>query len=727
MRLTLRTMLAYLDDILEPDDTEDIGKKIDESEFATSLVQRTRECMRRPRLGVPSLLGRGLGADPNSVAEYLDNTLAPERVGEFEKICLESDVHLAEVACSHQILTLVLGEPAEIDPEMRARAYRLAAEYHAPPVQSDAPRPQAAAGAPAIPPRSRVKPEVPEYLRESSNRWWPLAAMILIAALLTFGGLMLFGPADLRDRAVALVTGNTEEGGEEAAETPAAVSNAPSTAGNAPGAAAAASNASGTAVNASGAGQAPTQPAAAAATARSEQPPITPPAGEPAAETPATTETNSPPAGASADSQPGATEAATPAAEEMVEDEPAAAAAAEPAADKAAPAEPENENVGRYTSKRDVLLALDPADKSWKRLKSMTPLSKGDRLLALPLFRPTVTLTSNVTIQAEGASLFELSGWNEQGAPIIDIEFGRLLMATVGKPTNTIDLKLGEQRVQLTFADADATLAIEVRRVLPPGKDPEEGLSPLVVDLYATSGTVQVREGEKLIPLQAPATRTLFGPPQSSGGEFPKWVGSEALSASEREAINALEPAFDTDQPAATILKNFTDSQHSIGRRREVRALATRSLVYLGDFEPCIAALNDTKEKLSWPTYLEEMRLAITRSPETAAQVRATFQKQRGADAPFLYRMLWGYTAADLKNGADKDLVAALDNDALDYRVMSFWNLQNITGSAHHGYRPEDPTNKRRTPYNAWKDKLRQGKILPAGATGKSKASAKSG
>jgi hypothetical protein len=712
-------MLAYLDDILEPDDTEDIGKKIDESEFATSLVQRTRECMRRPRLGVPSLLGRGLGADPNSVAEYLDNTLAPERVGEFEKICLESDVHLAEVACSHQILTLVLGEPAEIDPEMRARAYRLAAEYHAPPVQSDAPRPQAAAGAPAIPPRSRVKPEVPEYLRESSNRWWPLAAMILIAALLTFGGLMLFGPADLRDRAVALVTGNSEAEGEEAA-----VSNAPGTANNAPGTA-----------------QAPAQPAAQAAVstpsaatapaeaARSEQPQVTtPPAGEPAAESPSTPETDSPPAAETADGEPRATEAATPTTEEMADDEPAAAAAADtPAADKAVPAEPENENVGRYTSKRDVLLALDPADKSWKRLKSMTPLSKGDRLLALPLFRPTVTLTSNVTIQAEGASLFELSGWNEQGAPIIDIEFGRLLMATVGKPTNTIDLKLGEQRVQLTFADADATLAIEVRRVLPPGKDPEEGLSPLVADLYATSGTVQVREGEKLVPLQAPATRTLFGPQQSSAGEFPKWVGSEALSASEREAINALEPAFDTDQPAATILKNFTDSQHSIGRRREVRALATRSLVYLGDFEPCIAALNDTKEKLSWPTYLEEMRLAITRSPETAAQVRATFQKQRGADAPFLYRMLWGYTAADLKNGADKDLIAALDNDALDYRVMSFWNLQNITGSGHHGYRPEDPTNKRRTPYNAWKDKLRQGKILPAGATGKSKAAAKSG
>jgi hypothetical protein len=737
MRLTLRTMLAYLDDILEPDDTADIGKKIEESEFATNLVHRTRDCMRRLRLGVPATLGRGLAGDPNSVAEYLDNTLAADRVGEFEKICLESDVHLAEVASCHQILTLVLGEPAEIDPDARQRVYRLAAELNAPPVQSDALRPAAAGAATAVPVRGRAKREVPDYLRETRSRFWPLAAMVLVAALfalLTFGGLMAFGPASLRERAIAMLRGGEaaeqpdEIEAEPAAENPATIDSParPEASATAP-LNGAATEQPAAIVAPDAVGETVTNPGTPAAA--SQAPVATDAAATPAGDVPSIAEQPAADATTPADDMP----------DETPEQEPRAAdaTAASPkgseipaTTDAPARTEPASDILGRYTSKREVLLGYDAGQSTWKRLPAMSALNKGERLLSLPMFRPTITLSSSVTIQAEGPSLFEMAGWTDQDVPIIEIEFGRLLMATVGKAGNAVQLKLGDQQVQVLFADADATLALEVRRVLPPGKDPEEGLSPLAVDLYATSGLVRVREGEKLIELQAPKVRTLFATStQQSSTDFPKWVNSEALTGSEREATTAVEPMFGSDESAATVLKQLTDSQQSLGRRREVRALATRSLMYLGDYEPCVAALNDPKEKLAWGAYMEELRSAVARGPETAAQIRKTFEKQRSSDAAFLYRMLWGYTAADLKNGAAQDLVNALDKDSLDYRVMGFWNLQNITGAAHHGYRPEDMANKRRTPYNAWKEKLRLGKIVPQSsvATPKGKAAASKG
>jgi hypothetical protein len=88
-------------------------------------VDRIRRVTRRRGLSTPPTGNEGSPSDPNTVAEFLSDALPSDQVASFEKTCLESDVHLAEVASCHQILTLVLSEQVRVPPTARKRMYQL--------------------------------------------------------------------------------------------------------------------------------------------------------------------------------------------------------------------------------------------------------------------------------------------------------------------------------------------------------------------------------------------------------------------------------------------------------------------------------------------------------------------------------------------------------------------------------------------------------------------------
>ena len=182
MRLTLRTLLAYLDDTLEPHEIKEIGQKVAESDAAQELVARIKQITRRRRLTTPPANGPGAKFDANTVAEYLDNELSSDLVAELEKTCLESDVHLAEVASCHQILTLVLGEPALVPPTARERMYGLVKGREAIPYRKARVAVKAAGDADDRDADDPLLPGMP-----SSRGWliWalPLAAVLVLAVL----------------------------------------------------------------------------------------------------------------------------------------------------------------------------------------------------------------------------------------------------------------------------------------------------------------------------------------------------------------------------------------------------------------------------------------------------------------------------------------------------------------------------------------------------------------
>lgn len=122
MRLTLRTLLAYLDDRLPSSNARELGQKLASSPLATELAERIREVVRRRRLADDAVQLKTI--DSNLIAEYLDDQLTPELVALIEKEILASDHCLAEVAATHQILGL-LSDPVEIESGLKERLSRM--------------------------------------------------------------------------------------------------------------------------------------------------------------------------------------------------------------------------------------------------------------------------------------------------------------------------------------------------------------------------------------------------------------------------------------------------------------------------------------------------------------------------------------------------------------------------------------------------------------------------
>ena len=486
--------------------------------------------------GRAALVGKGMANDANTVAEYLDNTLSAERVPEFEKICLESDVHLAEVGSCHQILTLVLGEPADIDPDSRDRMYQLINEP--PRAASDTPPPYVTPAVGGQPPSGlavdvaaqgnveiakRAKPEVPDYLRESRSRFWPMVAMLLVAATLTLAILSTIGPPGVRQWMNNLIAMNpavdsVDKTGEGNSDEAADSDSDKAAAGDA------AIGDSKVADNDVVAGDHDTRvgdaddrdmdsgedpPAAdmtgdeaiANRTSDVQLPRKTQDVGDDAADAPepgvklpfevddlpAEPEKVAANAGAAATSD----DPLGPAPEPGDDGAPTKVAADKPTA--VDPPQPGRE-LGRYISDRDVLLVFDRANEAWQRLPARAIVAGGDRLLTLPSFRSTIALSSGIAVQASGPSQFEFENPDDRGVPGIAVEFGRISMLTQGKAGNQIRIRMGERVGTLTFGDADAEVALEVRYILVPGKDPETGAGVLAADLFATSGQIRWEE-----------------------------------------------------------------------------------------------------------------------------------------------------------------------------------------------------------------------------------------
>ena len=702
MRLTLRTLLAYMDDILDPQDQSDLAKQVEESEAATELIHRTRDATRRLRLGAPPVIGEGMDLDPNYVAEYLDNTLASEKMTDYQQVCLDSEVHLAEVAACHHILTMVLGEPAEVDSGMRQRMYDMPEhkeewlQKRVGGIRVDGPHASGAAtgkeaeaelataGNAASNAASNVVAKgaandaakadrVPDYLRASersiAGRWVAAVAALLLVTTMSY---LAFQPGGwLRPAEIVVDNGGGDLGIEAplvGVVDPAAVDP----------------------VEGAGLPLEPTTELKPFAELPSvETPDELPSAESPSAEEPAlapaveTAVETTPPVENVLEPEPSIPEGAAgePAVElpPVAEGEEVEPGVEEPGVDVAAAegealatadtpagvvdplgaAEGLREggvtpavapaaavSLGTLVSSKQVLLRYDEKQGEWRRLPPRSSILSGGRFLSLPTYRPALALRLGLRVEFSDAAMLRIDN-----APVADgvglrmeVTYGRFLLQNTGSNAVAIGLVLGGELVEVELGPT-AVLGVDVRRPFTPGLEVEKSGSQMAAHFYAPVGKVVWGSGESSLQVAEPSQWTWeslrAGKPIESLIDKVAWLNGQSLDYLEQNISRKMEESLSGDRPARQqLLELFENS-----RRREEKSLAALSSTHVGQFVPFVVALADTQQQSNWDKHIAQLREAMARNPEAAQQVRETLVEQRGAEvADDLLELLRGYT-----------------------------------------------------------------------------------
>jgi hypothetical protein len=715
MRLTLRTLLAYLDDILEPAQAKEIGTKIQETPPVSSLVNRIREVMRRRRLTAPDVTGPAATLDANTVAEYLDNTLAPDGVADVERVCLDSDIHLAEVAASHQILTLVLGEPVEIPPHSRERMYalapapRAAAPDGAAPAATKAATVAISATKVAHPPEA-PHPEpvrvpaaatttteafadsIPDYLKPRPFWRRALPYVVVISIVGVWLGLVakdptfwpglqpVTPPPQVADNSAPAVVPPPQDDVPEppVEETIPVVPEDPLLASR----------------------EAPVDPVPPPDLELPEAPPVPREKGEPS-EAPAVPEPGPRPV------EPGA--------EKPI-----------PVPEPEAPALPPA--AVQYTSSDGILLRYDAAKPAWFVLPHRAVLHPGDRVAAPEPFDATLTYgddPSTMTLQA-GTVVRELPSTPKAGF-VLEVEQGHVIFhGKAHKNPKLVEhpaIVVHGELWYIELTQPESVCAVEVVPAEPTSFEQDLGKNTFTGGIYVTAGVVKLTDAQgnaqtvrspAWVPLTPGVRAQMAEAGQGDQAQvltaMPEWMQERKPTSIANSYAKLFEKRFKFDEPASVALVSAVRE-----RRPEMSRLATACLALIGDSSGLLQALDrsDHEEaRLAAISGLRQWLVADKANRELLkGELGLRFHPEQ-ADA--LYHLLWGYDERDARDrDVSKRLVQWLESDSLAVRELAFYHIFRLTGKRLE-YRASNTPGNRKVSVNQWYRHLdREGALLP--------------
>ena len=745
MRLTLRTLLAYMDDILEPSQAKEIGLKISESAYASDLTKRIREVMRRRRISAPDLDGSGQGIDANVVSEYLDNVLSPEAVTEIEKICLDSDVQLAEAAACHQILTLVMGDPIEVSEATRHRMYALgpaSVEAAAPAVGKVEVAPAEPVSAPVASPAASgdFHSTVPDYLKRKPI-WQRFAPFLLATSVIAIWLALVLSdqtilPSADEGEEVAAVDGDAsvpEPGDNQPAPTPEDTTPGPVPTPNQnegidpeppadePGTGLTSIPGSGTSAKpTAGSGDSiPTtqpgggQPAAGQpTTGDNTTEPVTP--AVPSVATTGTDATNTPTTPDAGSASGTGEEPATPAV--------ASELAAPPLVNE---------------TEQDVVLSMDVDSGEWAPVARDTRLETGKTVAVPEPFRATLRIEGvECQIHLPGGSRVKYFGGTDAGAAGFDIGTGHLILAGVGLPIKkpgtdeafAFGLRMGGKLFRVELLSDDAVCGFEVIPRQP--TEPLEDLGNIRCEasVFVSSGAVRVSDGQRVVSVKSGQSFPLISlklTPESAPDSdaaasvqqptdvalMPNWMqlGAPPSTVISSRYRNQFKAAFVANEPVeANIAPLIRDPDARLAE------MAVNCLALIEDLTYMVSALQQSDHQECRIAVINGIRDWLPTAPGNDDILQEELNRYfPDSEASMIHRMLQGYSSADANNQFTAlNLVDALAHEHIAIRELGFYYIRQLS-TRKFDYQPNASARERAASIKRLREQVSREQKLP--------------
>jgi hypothetical protein len=704
VRLTLRTLLAYLDDTLEPTKAKAIGQKIAESPTAQELINRIKDVVRRRRLTVPPATGPTAKLDPNTIAEYIDSVLPPEQLAEVEEICLGSDLYLAEIAACHQILTVVLSEPSLVPPTARQRMYGIVKGPEAIPYRK-AGRGPAHETAPVAVGRDDADETLLLGLPFFSGQGSRYRTLIPVAILLLLGIGIGFAIWKALPSTYEKQVAQGESQDKKPAPSPAVVVPKP------------------------------------VPDAQPGKPVVEKPADKP--------DTKTPDKGSEKPVTKPAEATTTPMPPAAGGEKPAEKPEPPPAGNRIVPpvrptVQGERKIIGKYQSPANtdpsVLLAWVDENTGWKRLFHNNPVYSEDPLVSLPGYHSKVGLNGVDVV---------LDGDLNDRTPVVILESAAVLHAN---PDADLDLTLDRGRVIVTKTKAEGPAKVLLRfhdvtwqlTLLEPGTTVAATLGSLPKAAFTKKPDPQD------VPYALLLLKVLKGQANLKGGpvqylarekgpgyfwdnlgntqqpqeqyQLPPWFQGVPARSRERDWTPALANlSQNLKKPNASVevvLSEMLKDSDLLTRILGVFCLGATS-----DLPNLLEALADESQQEVRVAAIQVLRHWIGLRPENELRLyEALKKKYKSATAEIIMILLHTYSNASLRRPETyEQLIEWLKSDKLPIRQLAHWQLsilpQTQEIASRIPYNPAGGTEQREQAYEQWKRWVPDGKLpLPAPA-----------